>query len=358
MTNECRYFFPGPAWVRPEILGQMARPLISHRSAEFRAIFRDVTDNLARLFVTSQHAFVATSSGTGLMEGALLNTVKRRVLVTTCGAFSERWQKIAEQTGIEVDTLAHGWGTRVDPTRLADHLRSRRGHYDAITITHNETSTGVLNDLKTLASVIRQHSEDTLILVDAVSSFAGAELRFDEWGLDVALASVQKGLALPPGLTVFAVSERAMKTAEKKNYRGTYFDFLDYRRNAETDGTPTTPAVSIFFALQQQLRDILDGEGIEGRWARHRALRDRTIERTNGIAELLPDREAASPTVSTLRPTHTGAVELVQAMKSRGFTLGSGYGELKPTTFRIGHMGDVTVAHLDAMLDVLIELAS
>jgi len=357
MTEPCRYFFPGPTWVRPEILTTMTRPLISHRGTEFREIFRETTENLKQIFLTKQHAFIATASGTGLMEGTLLNTVRRRVLVTTCGAFSERWQKIAEQAGVEVDTVSSGWGKAIDPTALADHLKSRRGHYDAVTITQNETSTGVLNDLELLAKVIREHSSDTLILVDSVSALGGAPMRFDEWGIDVCFASVQKGLALPPGLTVFAVSERAMETAAKKPYRGTYFDFLDFRKHAESDGTPTTPAVSIFFALQAQLRAILKGEGMEGRWARHQTLRDHTIDRTSAFAELFCKREIASPTVTALRPKNTDAATIMKAMKDRGYTLGAGYGELKPTTFRIGHMGDISVDDLDSMLAVLASVA-
>lgn len=357
MTDRCRYFFPGPTWVRPEILSEMTRPLISHRSTEFRQIFRATTEDLKQIFLTKQHAFISTSSGTGLMEGALLNTVPRRVLVTTCGAFSERWQRIAEQLGVEVDTVSSGWGKPVDATALADHLKSRRGHYDAVTITHNETSTGILNDLELLASVVRQHSEDTLILVDAVSSLGGAPLRFDEWGIDVCFASVQKGLALPPGLTVFAASERAMQTAQRKHYRGSYFDFLEFRRHAEDDGTPTTPAVSIVYALHAQLRAILQGEGIEGRWNRHQALRDRTLERTAPFAALFADATHASPTVSALRPKNAAPAEILKEMKNRGFTLSAGYGELKPTTFRIGHMGDITLADLDNMLAVLATVA-
>lgn len=357
MTEPCRYFFPGPTWVRPEILATMTRPLISHRGTEFREMFREATENLKKVFLTEQHAFIATSSGSGLMEGALLNTVRRRVLVTTCGAFSERWQKIAEQTGVEVDTVSSGWGKAVDPTALADHLKSRRGHYDAVTITQNETSTGVLNDLEMLANVVREHSSDTLILVDSVSALGGAPLRFDDWGIDVCFASVQKGLALPPGLTVFAVSQRAMDAAEKKPYRGTYFDFLDFRKHAESDGTPTTPAVSIFYALHAQLSAILKGEGMEGRWARHRAMRDLTIEKASSFAELFCEREIASPTVTTLRPKNSDPAAIMKGMKERGFTLGAGYGELKPTTFRIGHMGDITPEDLDDMLTVLASVA-
>src|SRR5438067_3902745 len=177
----CKYFIPGPTWVRPELLQEMMRPMIGHRSAEFKALFARIVPDLRALFGTAQDVFVATCSGTAIMEAALLNTAKQRVLVTTCGAFSERWMTIAESIGLEVDRLDAGWGNAVDSGELADHLRSRRVHYDAVTITHNETSTGVTNDVASLTRAVRDESPDTLVLVDAVSSLGGIPVRFDEW---------------------------------------------------------------------------------------------------------------------------------------------------------------------------------
>src|SRR5947209_11108297 len=242
----CKYFIPGPTWVRPELLQEMTRPMIGHRSADFKALFARVVPDLKTLFGTAQDVFVATCSGTAIMEAALLNTAKQRVLVTTCGAFSERWMTIAESIGLEVDRLDAGWGNAVDAGELADHLRSRRVPYDAVTITHNETSTGVTNDVASLARAVRDESPDTLVLVDAVSSLGGIPVRFDEWGLDVCLASVQKGIALPPGITVFAVSQQALARTAKTPYRGTYFDFLQFKKHADADGVPSTPSIPHF----------------------------------------------------------------------------------------------------------------
>ena len=233
MTDQCKFFVPGPTWVRPAILQELARPMIGHRSAEFKELFRGINAHLKTVFVTKQTTFVVTSSGTGVMQAALENCVNRRVLVTTCGAFSERWFNIAQSLGLEADRLDTDWGNAVDPERLADHLRSRRAQYDAVTLTHNETSTGVTNDLAILASVVHEESPDTLVLVDAVSSLGGIPVQFDEWDLDVCMASVQKGIALPPGITVAAVSDAAVARAQKHPYRGTYFDFLEYKKQAE-----------------------------------------------------------------------------------------------------------------------------
>src|SRR5260370_32186168 len=175
------------------------------------------------------------------MQASLANCVPRRVLVTTCGAFSERWASIAESLGLEVDRLDTAWGTATEPHALRDHLRSRRTQYDAITLTHNETSTGVTNDVASLAKVIREESADTLILVDAVSSLAGIPVEFDAWDLDVCFASVQKCIALPPEITGFALSPRSLARAANTPYRGTYFHFLQYNKHAHTDGITSTP---------------------------------------------------------------------------------------------------------------------
>jgi aspartate aminotransferase-like enzyme len=351
-----KFFIPGPTWVRPEILAEMTRPMIGHRSADFRELFSKIIPDLKQLFATAWDAFVVTASGTSLLEASLINCANRRVLVTTCGAFSERWAAIAESLGLEVDRLDKPWGSAVDPDELADHLASRRAHYDAVTLTHNETSTGVTNDIAALAKVVHEESPDTLVLVDAVSSLAGIPLRFDEWGLDVAFASVQKGLALPPGITVVAVSPRALERTKKMPYRGTYFDFLNYKKHADDGGVPSTPSIPHFFALARQLDDMLRGETLERRFARHAAMRDTTIERTAKYARLAADREHASATVSALTPARNPE-ELRSEMKKRGFTLGGGYGQWKATTIRIGHMGDISEESVNEMLDALDEVA-
>jgi aspartate aminotransferase-like enzyme len=354
--NDCRFFVPGPTWVRPQILNEMTRPMIGHRSNEFKELFRQIVSDLKPLFATTQDTFVATCSGTGLMQASLANCVPRRVLVTTCGAFSERWAAIAESLGLEVDRLDSAWGTANDPDALRDHLRSRRTSYDGITLTHNETSTGVTNDLATLAKVIREESPDTLILVDAVSSLGGIPVMFDAWDLDVCFASVQKGIALPPGITVFALSQRALAKTAKTPYRGTYFDFLSYKKHADTDGVPSTPSIPHFYALAAQLSAILRTETLELRFRRHEAMRELTIHKTATFAKLASDPAHASATVSALAPVRDPEF-IRNEMKRRGYTLGGGYGDWKTMTFRIGHMGDIPLDALDRMLDVLTEVA-
>src|SRR6476469_8329602 len=169
MSEQSKFFVPGPTWVRPKILQTMTQPMIGHRSPEFREIYARIRGDLRTLFNTTGDVIVVTSSGTGVMQAALENCVARRVLVTTCGAFSERWFHIAQSLGLEVDRLDSGWGNAVDAAALANHLASRRAQYDAVTLTHNETSTGITNDLAILASVVHEESADTLVLADAVS---------------------------------------------------------------------------------------------------------------------------------------------------------------------------------------------
>ena len=358
MTDDlCRFFVPGPTWVRPAILQEMMRPMIGHRSAEFRDLFRRINAGLKPLFDTAQTTFVVTATGTGVMQAALENCVARRVLVTTCGAFSERWLAIAESLGYEADRLDVPWGKAVDVDVLADHIASRRARYDAVTITYNETSTGVTNDVAALARVVREESPDTLILVDAVSALGGMPMHFDGWDLDVCLASAQKCLALPPGITVTAVSDRAFARAKKHPYRGTYFDFVQYAARAAEDSVPSTPSIPHFYGLARQLDDILRGETLERRFERHQQMRDITFERTSHFAKLAADREVASPTVTALQPVKSPDVIRAE-MKKRGYTLGGGYGEWKETSFRIGHMGDITIESLEAMLDALNEVAA
>lgn len=357
MTERCTYFVPGPTWVRPAILQELMRPMIGHRSAEFRELFARINAGLKPLFGTAGDTFVVTASGTGVMQAALENCVARRVLVTTCGAFSERWYHIAESLGLEVDRLDAGWGNAVDPDELSDHLaRHHRAHYDAVTITHNETSTGVTNDIAQLAAVVHEEMPDALVLVDSVSALGGIPVQFDEWNLDICLASVQKCIGLPPGITVAAVSKNALDRARKHPYRGTYFDFLSYVEKAADHSVPSTPSIPHFYALAAQLDHILREEGLETRFARHRKMRDLTHQRTKNFARLASDPLYASATVTTLAPVMS-AERIRAEMKQRGYTLGGGYGQWKDSTFRIGHMGDMPIEDVEAMLDALVEVA-
>jgi aspartate aminotransferase-like enzyme len=343
-----RFFVPGPSYVLEDVRQAMTAPVDGHRSAAFRAVYARVAERLPPVFRTAGEVMVATGSATLLMESALVSTTASTVLNLTCGAFSERWYTIARSLGRDADRVSVPWGRPIDPDLVRAALARRR--YEAVTVVHSETSTGVLNPVAEIARVVREES-DALVLVDAVSSLAGAPLETDAWGLDLVLTGAQKALAVPPGLALFALSERAAERAAALPHRGFYTDLLRYRTAHREGSTITTPAVSIFFALDRQLERIL-AEGMEARWERHRALRDRTLAWADerGFAAAAAEGYR-SPTVTCLRPPQgTAAPELVRRLAAAGFTLGGGYGEWKGSTFRIGHMGEVRSGDLDALL--------
>lgn len=351
--SHIRLVLPGPVEVRPEILEAQTGWMIGHRGAEFAALFARLQEKLRRAFLTTSRVFISTSSGTGLWEGASRNCIREghKVLHLVCGAFSERWAEVSRANGKEVDVLSVEWGQAITPEMVAGALE--RQHYDAVCVVHNETSTGVINPLQAIAEVVRQH-EDTLLLVDAVSSFLGAELRVDEWGIDVALTSSQKALALPPGLAFAAVNDRVLERARQVAHRGYYFDFLVMEEHLLKNSTPSTPAISLLFAADRQLDDVL-AEGLEKRWARHLLMRDRTIEwalsRGFGLFAQLGYR---SPTVTAIENALGIDLKAMAAfMRERGFAMDTGYGALKGRTFRIAHMGDMSVTMLDEVLDGL-----
>ncbi len=346
--DSIRFFLPGPTWVHPDALAAQTEQMIGHRSPEFKALYATFGRRLQKVFRTAGDVMVATSSSTLVMESAVLSTVGSTVLNLTCGAFSERWHQICRAVGRQADAVSVPWGEAIDPDLVRRALRRKR--YEAVTVTHNETSTAVINPLEEIAGAIRKES-DALVLVDAVSSLGGARLETDAWGLDVVLAGSQKALATPPGLAFFTLSERAAERAAAIPHRGFYTDLLRYRDKHRAGGTITTPAIATLRALDRQLDRILE-EGMEERWRRHLELRDATAGWASaagfGMAAVAGAR---SPTVSCVKPpAGIEAPELVARLAARGFKVGGGYGAWKPTSFRIGHMGEVRRRDLDRLL--------
>lgn len=353
MPEQIKYFVPGPVYVLEEVRAAMLAPVVGHRSPEFMPVYQRITEALKPVFRTTRDVYMATSSATFLMEAALTSLVSRDVLHLTNGAFSERWLDIGRSLGREADQIAAPWGEIVDPELVRQALRRKR--YEAVTLAHNETATGVVNPLAEIARVVREES-DALVLVDAVSSLAGAPLETDGWGLDLVFAGSQKGLATPPGLTLFTFSQRAEERAAAIPHRGYYGDLLRYRDKHREGGPITTAAVSIAWALDLQLERIAR-EGIEARWARHAGMQRQT-EAWAGVHDFTFASAAngRSATVSCLRPpAGIEARALVAALKKRGFTLGGGYGRFKDSTFRVGHMGEVQTTDLAALLAAIAE---
>jgi aspartate aminotransferase-like enzyme len=268
-------FVPGPVDVAPEVLAAQAKPMMPHRSKDFEAIFLRTAEKAQKLFYTQYRVFQGTASGSGMQEAGIRNFVQESVLCCVNGAFAERWINVAQANGKQADRLEVDWGQAITPDMLGDALKKK--HYEAVTIVHNETSTGVENPVKEMCTVVQQVSPDTLILVDAVSSLGGVKIEMDAWGIDFLLTSSQKCLALPPGLSLAGTSDRAMKKAESVTNRGWYFDLLLMEKHRLKDSTPMTPVMPLIFALDVQL-DRIFAEGLENRYARHAAMAKRTVE--------------------------------------------------------------------------------
>lgn len=359
-TEPIRFFLPGPAYATEAVRDAMTAPVVGHRSGAFREVYGRIARALPAVFRTARDVPFATGSATLVMELALISTVRSSVLHLVAGAFSERWHSIGVALGRSSDRLDVPWGRPVDPDLVRRALRRKR--YEAVTVVHNETSTGVIHPLAEIARAVREES-DALVLVDAVSSLGGAPVETDAWGLDLVLAGSQKALAVPPGLVPFSASERAEERAGRVEHRGWYTDLLRYLEAHRAGGPITTPAIPVAYALDHQLRAIGE-EGLEARWARHARLRDRVADWIDGAGgalgfawasdALASEPAGRSPTVSCLRPPpDLPAPELVARLARRGYTVGSGYGVWKPTTFRIGHMGEVREKDLDSLLQAI-----
>lgn len=347
-------FIPGPTEVDLELRQIMARPLIGHRDSHFVATVQDVCSRLQQAYGAA-HAAFETCPATALMEAAVRNLVPRgaRCLHLVCGAFSERWQQIAQWCGRDAIAHAVPLGCAHDPSELKQQLAAMPA-VQAVMITHNETSTGVIEPLRELAAAVHAAQPDALVCADVVTSFVGAELHVDAWGLDLAFAGTQKCLALPPGLTTYAISERALQRAAHISERGFLFDLPRAVADTQKGQTLATPCVPLVFALQRQLQRISQ-EGLPARWQRHAQLRDATLQWASqqGFAPFVAASAARSPTVSCIDAKGANVDALSQRANRAGFTLDKGYGKLKGKAFRIGHMGDHSQARLQQLLQAL-----
>ncbi|MBN1581451.1 MAG: alanine--glyoxylate aminotransferase family protein [Anaerolineae bacterium] len=344
-----KLFIPGPTHVRDEILEAQAERMIGHRAPEYAALQKEVTGKLQQVLYTTQRVFLFASSSTGVMEGAVRQCSTKRVLNTICGAFSKRWHEITVANGISCDTFEVPMGQATTPDLIDEALS--KGDYDAITVVLNETSTGITNPVREIAAMIRKKYPDIVILVDAVSGMAGIKIEFDAWDIDVCLAGVQKCFALPPGLSVCAVSERAMARAKEVKNSGYYFSFWDNDKYYQRSQTPATPAISLINAMNAQLDDML-AEGLENRWARHKAMAGYVQDWARRRFKLYGDERYLSPTVTNVensRPDGLGSIDVAALnaeLGKRGAMISNGYGDLKGKCFRIAHMGDLTLDDL------------
>jgi aspartate aminotransferase-like enzyme len=347
------FFLPGPTEVREEIMAAMLQPMIPHRGSEFEKLFERLQQGLRPIFKTERPVYVSSSSATGLMEGAIRCAPSGRILCLVNGAFSERFAHIASMCGRDVDRYDVAWGQVHAIPQLDERLSMRK--YSAISVVHSETSTGALNDVRAVSDCAHRHG--IVCLIDSVSGLGGAELRFDEWKLDYVLTGSQKALALPPGLSFAVASTSFIDQANGTRDRGVYFDLVELDAYARRNQTPSTPALTLLYALEAQVKSIAS-EGLENRWLRHKAMATRTQEWITKISDETGKKLAniaplgsQSPTVSAIKlPAEVPADNFTSGVAKLGIVVGTGYGKLKNSTFRIGHMGDHTMESLERCL--------
>ena len=348
---------PGPVEVSDKSFKAFCSPMIGHRGQGFRDLYAKIQPQLQALFETKQLVYLSTSSAWGVMEGAIRNLVAKKVLNCMCGAFSDKWLNVSQRCGKAAEGLQVPWGS---PIRVEDvDQKLATGQFDALTLIHNETSTGVMSPLADIAALKKKYP-DVMFIVDAVSSLSATRIPFDALGIDVLLAGTQKAFALPPGLAVFAGSPAALAKAATIKDRGYYFDFVEFQKNAEQSMTPSTPSIGHVYALASKLEDIF-AEGLNARFARHLKLAQMTRDwaARHGFT-LFPEKGFESVTLTCVnngaRPGGrvVDVAKLQKLVKDQGFLIDGGYGKIKGTTFRLSSMGDeteTTMQNLYAALD-------
>ena len=345
---------PGPTPCPDEVLKEMGRQMINHRGPEFARILNDVTDKLKKLFITNNDVFLFTGSGTGGLEAAVVNTLspEDKVLSVSIGVFGDRFAAIAKQFGAEVTALNFEWGKAADTDEIRRALKKEPA-IKAVLVTHNETSTGVTNDLAKISSVVKYF--DKLLLVDAISSLGSIELPVDEWHCDVTVTGSQKGWMVPPGLTMVAVSDEAWQANAEAKMPRFYWDFAKAKSYLEKGQTPWTPAISVVFALLVAL-DMMLKEGLPNIIARHARMAEKARNGVKALGlNLFAEKGYASNTVTSIAASDGLDVkELLRILREEHQTvLGGGQQHLSGKIFRIGHLGWVTDEDIDNVLKSL-----
>ena len=348
---------PGPTFVPQTVLNATARPMINHRGPEFAALLAGLTRALQDFLSTENDVLLLTASGSGGMEAAIANTLSRgdRVLLFVNGAFGEKFAGICKAYGVDARRVDVPWGRAVEPELVRDELAKEKGKdaAKAVLLTHNETSTGVLNPLKEISEIVRESGK--LLIVDSISGAGGVELPVDEWGLDVVVSASQKAWGAPPGVAIVTMSENAWKAYAKSDLPKSYFDLQQYKSSLEKGATPATPAISVFIGLQESLRLMAE----EGQAAINKRHRDLAYATRRGLQALnlglFGDERYASPCVTAFRmPARIDARNLLRILRDDYDTVaGGGQGRLEGQIARVGHMGFVTLQDIVAFFGAL-----
>jgi aspartate aminotransferase-like enzyme len=351
-----KLFIPGPVEVSEKTWAAFSRPMIGHRGEDFKNLYRAIHPGLQTLFGTKQPVFLSTSSAWGVMEASIRNLVDRGVLCCMCGAFSDKWFDVAKRCGKNAEPLQVDWGKHIDQKAIDKQLST--GKFDTVTLVHNETSTGVMNPLPEICCNLAKYPDVALVL-DTVSSFSAVKIDMDALGIDVMLTGAQKALALPPGFSLFSVSEKAFARAERIPNRGFYFDFLEFKKQQAEWMTPSTASIGHMHALESKLEEIFQ-EDLVARFVRH--------ERTNALVhdwvrrtgfEFFAEEGFRSKTLTCVKNNKgIDVLELARKLREkRHLVIDPGYGKIRGKTFRLSNMGDEneeTVAHLLSCLDAVL----
>jgi aspartate aminotransferase-like enzyme len=348
-----KLFTVGPVACYPEVLEAMAQQMMSHRSEEYLKLHYNTVERLQGFLETANDVYLLSATGTGFMEASVLNCVRDSVLVCVNGSFGKRYADVAKAHGQKVILLEPPLGEPITVEALEAALRDHP-EVEAVALTHNETSAGLINPLKELASIVKDQGK--LLLVDAVSSMGGTTIKVDDWGIDISFSSSQKCFGVPPGLGIGSVSPDALKKSEAVPNKGWYFDLKNWHRYHEQGrGTPMTSAIPQVAGLNAALK-MIDDNGGKG-WY-FDLFKERNAKIREGVEriglEAFPRKGYESPTVSCINvPEGVEGPEVYEAMRSEGFELAQGYGALKNATFRIGNMGYIPEGQIDSMLEAL-----
>ena len=351
MTREL--FTVGPVHVEDDVLQAMAKPMITHRCKEYKALHGAIVEKIRKALCTDDDVFLVGGSATVLIEGAVRNAVNDKCLGISNGSFGKRFIECSTSNGKDVTEAHVPWGSAMKPSDIEGKVGS---DIEAVHWVSNESSTGVLSDSVKLAEEVRSQNPDALILVDAVTSAMAADLNLPALKPDALVFGTQKAFSLPPGLAVAVVSDRILEKSKTMKNKGFYTDFVKLKKNADDNYALTTPPVSFLYALDYQLDRILE-EGMAARYRRHdemaKMVEDWAEKNMNG---LLPEKGYRSKTIGVINRGELDFDAFHSALKAKGYEISNGYGEVKSSTFRIGHMGDVTPEKLKRLFSAMDEV--
>ena len=347
--NDLKLFIPGPTHVSSEILEVLSKPQIGHRTPEISDLIEFITLGIKKLLYTENHIYLVSHAATGLWEVGTKNSVNKGILHAVNGAFSSKWALSSELYGFNAKRIDYEWGSGVHIDEVDKELSS--GEYDVFAMVHNETSTGALSDLEGISTLLKTKYPDILWLVDAVSSMAGVKIEVDRLGIDFLLSSTQKAWGLPAGFSICSVSNRMLEKSKKIQNKGYFLDLLTYHKYYLKKQTPTTPSIPHMYGLKKVL-EIIEEEGLENRWNRHKEMAFFTREWAMGLGQILfTHDDSLSYTITCIKNIKDWNIEKInEKLLLKGYRMDRGYGNYKYKTFRIPHMGNI---YMDDLIDYL-----